>query len=65
MCSLQYHTEHAGLTETRVQKKITIESDGGAPIDHDAALARAIQEATAMNPDMTVERIEIEQQTTQ
>jgi len=63
--TITYHTEHGGLTETRVQKKITIESDGGAPIDHDAALARAIQEATACNPDMTVERIEIEQQTTQ
>ena len=30
-------------------------------LDHDEALAQAIQEATAMNPDMTVEKIEIHQ----
>ena len=29
-------------------------------IDYDAALSLAIQEATAMNPDMTVEKIEIQ-----
>ena len=50
--------------ETRVEQKITIQSDGD-PIDHDRALAEAIQEATAMNPDMTVEKIEIQQQTAQ
>ena len=32
-------------------------------LDHDEALAQAIQEATAMNPDMTVEKIEIHQTT--
>ena len=31
-----------------------------ADIDYDEALAQAIQEATAMNPHMTVEKIEIE-----
>lgn len=51
------------MVETRVEQKITIQSDGD-PIDHDRALAEAIQEATAMNPDMTVEKIEIQQQTT-
>lgn len=61
---LQYKTERDGVVETRVEKKITIQSDGGDPIDHDQALADAIQEATAMNPDMTVEKIEIQQQTT-
>ena len=30
-------------------------------IDYDAALSLAIQEATAMNPDMTVEKIEIQE----
>lgn len=59
-----YKTEKDGMVETRVEKKITIQSDGGDPIDHDQALADAIQEATAMNPDMTVEKIEIQQQTT-
>lgn len=49
--------------ETRVEQKITIESDGDAN-EHDRALAEAIQEATMMNPDMTVEKIEIQQQST-
>ena len=41
--------------------QVTIQSDGDDPIDHDEALAQAIQEATAMNPDFTVEKIEINQ----
>ena len=40
--------------------QVTIQSDG-EPVDHDEALAQAIQEATAMNPDFTVEKIEINQ----
>lgn len=63
-CLVQYKTEKDGVVETRVEQKITIQSDGD-PIDHDRALAEAIQEATAMNPDMTVEKIEIQQQTAQ
>ncbi|GBP69379.1 Protein 4.1 homolog [Eumeta japonica] len=62
--TITYKTERNGVVETRVEQKITIQSDGD-PIDHDRALAEAIQEATAMNPDMTVEKIEIQQQTTQ
>lgn len=58
---IKYKTEKDGVVETRVEQKITIQSDGD-PIDHDKALADAIQEATAMNPDMTVEKIEIQQQ---
>jgi len=57
-----YSCEQDGETETRVEQKVTIQSDG-EPIDHDEALAQAIQEATAMNPDMTVEKIEIHQTT--
>ena len=38
----QYKKEHDGLVETRVEQKITIQSDGD-PIDHDRALAEAIQ----------------------
>uniref|UniRef100_A0A1B0AGC2 Moesin/ezrin/radixin homolog 1 n=1 Tax=Glossina pallidipes TaxID=7398 RepID=A0A1B0AGC2_GLOPL len=60
--TITYKTERDGIVETRVEQKITIQSDGD-PIDHDRALAEAIQEATAMNPDMTVEKIEIQQQT--
>lgn len=62
--SLQYKTERDGVVETRVEQKITIQSDGD-PIDHDRALAEAIDEATKMNPDMMVEKIEIQQQTAQ
>lgn len=50
-----------GETETMVEQKVTIQTDFGDAIDHDEALAQAIQEATAMNPDMTVEKIEIQQ----
>ena len=49
-----------GEAECHVEQKVTIQSDGD-PIDHDEALAQAIQEATAMNPDMTVEKIEVHQ----
>lgn len=38
----QYKTERDGVVETRVEQKITIQSDGD-PIDHDRALAEAIQ----------------------
>ncbi|CAG0879753.1 unnamed protein product [Darwinula stevensoni] len=61
--TITYKTEKDGVVETRVEQKITIQSDSD-PIDHDKALAEAIQEATAMNPDMTVEKIEIQQQST-
>ena len=57
-----YSCEQDGETETRVEQKVTIQSDG-EPIDHDEALSQAIMEATAMNPDMTVEKIEIHQTT--
>lgn len=57
-----YAIEKEGETETHVEQKVTIQSDGD-PIDHDEALAQAIQEATAMNPDFTVEKIEINQVT--
>lgn len=42
MFFLQYKTERDGVVETRVEQKITIQSDGD-PIDHDKALAEAIQ----------------------
>lgn len=40
--TFQYKTERDGVVETRVEQKITIQSDGD-PIDHDKALAEAIQ----------------------
>jgi hypothetical protein len=44
----QYKKEHDGLVETRVEQKITIQSDGD-PIDHDRALAEAIQVGFSLN----------------
>ena len=55
-----YSVEQGDEQETHIEQKVTIQSDGD-PIDHDEALAQAIQEATAMNPDFTVEKIEINQ----
>jgi len=57
-----YAIESEGQTETHIEQKVTIQSEDD-PIDHDEALAQAIQEATAMNPDFTVEKIEINQTT--
>lgn len=57
----KYKMEKDGMVETRVEHKITIKSDGD-PVDHDRALAEAIQEATMMDPKMTVQKIEITQQ---
>ncbi|XP_070555250.1 protein 4.1-like isoform X48 [Ptychodera flava] len=48
-------TVKGGVSETRVEKKIVIQGD--ANIDHDQALADAIKEATALNPDMTVTKV--------
>jgi len=49
--------EEDELVETRVEKKILISHD--EELDHDQALADAIHQATKMNPDLTVEKIEI------
>merc|ERR1712142_762801 len=49
--------EEDELVETRVEKKILISHD--EEVDHDQALADAIHQATKMNPDLTVEKIEI------
>jgi hypothetical protein len=46
---LKYKKEHDGLVETRVEQKITIQSDGD-PIDHDRALAEAIQVGFFLTP---------------
>lgn len=59
--TMTFKMEKDGFVETRVEHKITIKSDGDQ-IDHDKALAEAIQEATMMDPKMTVQKIEITQQ---
>jgi len=55
----EYKTEKDGVIETRIERKMMITSDNGDDIDHDAALAEAIRTVTEMNPDLSVEKIEI------
>ncbi|KAI1726924.1 FERM central domain-containing protein [Ditylenchus destructor] len=54
--TLTYKKERDGVIETHVEHRITIH--GGDDIDHDAELSRAILEATNMNPEMTVEKVD-------
>ncbi|CAB3407330.1 unnamed protein product [Caenorhabditis bovis] len=61
--TITYKTEKDGIIETHVEHRVTIHSDGD--IDHDAELSQAILEATQMNPDMVVEKIEVRQEQTQ
>uniref|UniRef100_A0A915AEP7 Moesin/ezrin/radixin homolog 1 n=1 Tax=Parascaris univalens TaxID=6257 RepID=A0A915AEP7_PARUN len=58
--TITYKTEKDGIVEIHVEHRVTIHS--GANIDHDAELSQAILEATNMNPDMTVEKIEVKQE---
>jgi len=48
-----------GVIETRIEKRILISHEDDSNLDHDQALAEAIRQATEMNPDLTVEKIEI------
>ncbi|KAK2161077.1 hypothetical protein NP493_1606g00025 [Ridgeia piscesae] len=57
-----YKTEKDGTIETRVEKRVVISSDAD-DIDHDKALAEAINAVTNMNPDLSVEKIEIQTKT--
>ncbi|KAJ8290623.1 hypothetical protein GJAV_G00015410 [Gymnothorax javanicus] len=50
-----------GLSETRIEKRIVITGD--TEIDHDQALAQAIQEAQQQHPDMSVTRVVVTQET--
>uniref|UniRef100_A0A914HHB6 Band 4.1 C-terminal domain-containing protein n=1 Tax=Globodera rostochiensis TaxID=31243 RepID=A0A914HHB6_GLORO len=56
--TLTYKKEADGVVETRVEHRITIHAN--EEIDHDAELDRAISEATKMNPNMKVEKVEVE-----
>jgi len=57
----QYKTERDGLVETRIERKMIV--SGEDDIDHDALLAQAIASVTDMNPDLSVEKIEIQTKT--
>lgn len=58
----EYKTEKDGVVETRIERKMVITSEGD-DIDHDLALAEAIRSVTDMNPDLSVEKIEIQTKT--
>nr|CAD2166340.1 unnamed protein product [Meloidogyne enterolobii] len=55
--TLTYKTEKDGVMETRVEHRITIHSN--EEIDHDSELSKAILEATSMNPELKVEKVEV------
>uniref|UniRef100_A0A915MF29 FERM domain-containing protein n=1 Tax=Meloidogyne javanica TaxID=6303 RepID=A0A915MF29_MELJA len=55
--TLTYKTEKDGITKTRVEHRITIHSI--EEIDHDSELSKAILEATSMNPELKVEKVEV------
>ncbi|XP_055333731.1 band 4.1-like protein 2 isoform X1 [Paramacrobiotus metropolitanus] len=54
-----FEVDRNGEKETHVEERVTILTDG-EDIDHDQALAEAIQNATNLNPKMKVEKIEID-----
>ncbi|XP_038622103.1 band 4.1-like protein 2 isoform X21 [Tachyglossus aculeatus] len=54
-------TVKAGVSETRIEKRIVITGD--TDIDHDQALAQAIKEAKEQHPDMSVTRVVVHKET--
>lgn len=57
-----YTTEKDGRIETTTTRKVLIQGDADEDVDHDALLMEAIKHVTDMNPDLSVERIEIKTQ---
>jgi len=55
----EYKTEKNGIIETRIEKRLVVTGNYD-DIDHDKALSDAIRRVTDMNPDLSVEKIEIQ-----
>jgi hypothetical protein len=55
-------TEKDGVIETRIEKRVVL-TGTTTDFDHDKALADAIRRVTDMNPDLAVEKIEIQSTT--
>uniref|UniRef100_A0A915IA41 FERM domain-containing protein n=1 Tax=Romanomermis culicivorax TaxID=13658 RepID=A0A915IA41_ROMCU len=55
--TITYKTEKDGIVETHVRQRVSIRS--GEEIDFDKELSNAILEATMMNPNFTVEKVEL------
>lgn len=58
----EYKTEKDGVIETRIEKRLIL-TGTASDVDHDKALAEAIRRVTDMNPDLSVEKIEIQSTT--
>jgi erythrocyte membrane protein band 4.1 len=56
----EHKTEKDGVIETRIERKTLITGEDVDDFDHDKALADAIRAVTDMNPDLSVEKIEIQ-----
>jgi len=62
----EHKTEKDGVIETRIERKVMVPGDEEEDeFDHDKALADAIRAVTDMNPDLSVEKIEIQTKTEQ
>jgi len=59
--STDHKVERQGVIETRIQRTTVVAGDDD--FDHDKALADAIRAVTDMNPDLAVEKIEIQTKT--
>jgi len=59
----EHKTEKDGVIETRIERKVIVSGEGEDDFDHDKALADAIRAVTDMNPDLSVEKIEIQTKT--
>lgn len=55
----EHKSEKDGAIETRIEKRVVV-TGNVADFDHDKALADAIRRVTDMNPDLSVEKIEIQ-----
>ncbi|OWA51919.1 Band 4.1-like protein 1 [Hypsibius exemplaris] len=58
-----FEVDRNGEKETHVEEKVTILADG-EDLDHDKALREAIQQATNLNPNFEVEKLEIDHEET-
>jgi len=57
----EHKTEKDGVIQTRIERKtIVTATTADDDFDHDKALADAIRAVTDINPDLSVERIEIQ-----
>jgi len=59
----EYKTDKDDVVETHIERRVVVTASDG--VDHDKALLEAIRSVTDMNPDLSVEKIEIQTKTEQ